>query len=181
MSPCAQRIFAPGYTLLEFLLTLTVIAILTVMSVGAMQRLRARIDMNTNINNLIHAIHDARSRALISGDEVLICPTRDGFRCDAQAPWESGWLAFRTDSPGATQPAADARVSAAEPMRRLRVQANRQMFVLRPFGRRSTNGTLVFCNPQALTGARAIIISYTGKPRVSERDSAGRPLTCRDV
>jgi len=137
--------------------------------------------MNTNINNLIHAIHDARSRALMSGDEVVICPTRTGSRCVAESTWESGWLAFQTTAPGETQPQADARLNVSEPLTGLSVRANRQAFVLRPFGRRSTNGTLVFCNLRALTGARAIIVSYTGKPRISDRDSAGRPLTCRDV
>ena len=181
MTPYSHALSNRGYTLLEFLLTLTVIAILTTMAAGGMQRLRARIVMNTNINNLIHAIHDARSRALISGDEVVICPTRSGSRCDAETSWEAGWLAFQAAAPGETQPAPDSRMSVSEPMAGLTVRANRQTFVLRPFGRRSTNGTLVFCHPQGLTGARAVIVSYTGKPRVSSRDSAGRPLACRDV
>jgi len=40
------------------------------------------------------------------------------------------------------------------------------------------NGTLVFCDPRGSSSARAIVISHTGRPRVSRRDSSNKPLKC---
>ncbi len=171
-----------GFSLLEFLLTVTLLGVLTVMAVGGMQQLNARMQMNTNINSLLHTIYEARSRALTSGSEVVICPSGNALRCDTGNAWQNGWLAFQTPVAGSRQPGADARrLARGERMPGLRVSANRQLFVMRPFGRRSTNGTWIFCDRQALTAPQAVVVSYTGKPRVTRSNPAGRPLRCPDI
>jgi len=170
-----------GFTLVEFLVALLLVAIMTAMASAGMQRLRARMNMNTSVNRLLHAIHEARSRALVSGNEVVICPSGSGSRCDAGRTWQAGWLVFQTAVPGQQQPGhANSTLLAGDGMAGLTVTANRRAFVLRPFGRRSSNGTLIFCDRDALTQPRALVISYTGKPRVSRTTASGRPLNCRN-
>lgn len=170
-----------GFTFIEFLVTLLLLSILANMAAAGMQRLRARISMNTSINSMLHAVHEARSRALTTGDEVVLCPSNGGLRCDAGRSWHNGWLVFQTAVSGRQQPgAADTTLLTGDSEAGLRITANRRAFVLRPFGRRSSNGTLMFCNPQALTEPRALIISYTGKPRVSATTATGQPLNCRN-
>ena len=58
------------------------------------------------------------------------------------------------------------------------IVSNRPYYEFRP-GRRSTNGTIVFCDARGATAARAVIVSYTGRPRVSARDADGRPLAAQ--
>ena len=57
------------------------------------------------------------------------------------------------------------------------VISNRPYYEFRP-GRRSTNGTTVFCDRRGAAAARAVIVSYTGRPRVDRVDANGRPLRC---
>jgi hypothetical protein len=40
------------------------------------------------------------------------------------------------------------------------------------------NGTVTFCDTRGPAAARAVIISYTGRPRVSDRGPGRRPLVC---
>jgi type IV fimbrial biogenesis protein FimT len=57
------------------------------------------------------------------------------------------------------------------------VISNRPYYEFRP-GRRSTNGSIVFCDGRGAVAARAVIVSYTGRPRVARVDAEGRPLKC---
>jgi hypothetical protein len=57
------------------------------------------------------------------------------------------------------------------------VVSNRPYFEFRP-GRRSTNGTTVFCDRRGAAAAKAVIVSYTGRPRVDRVDADRRPLKC---
>lgn len=168
-----------GFSLLELILALALLTSTTLLAVTGMHHLRARIHMNTNINNLLHTIHEARSRALVTGSEVVICPSQNALRCDNDNAWDDGWLAFQAAAPGRRQPGAnDRRLARGDRMQGLRVTANRQVFVMRPFGRRSTNGTWVFCDTLSSVAPRALVLSYTGKPRISLTGVDGRRLTC---
>ena len=43
-----------------------------------------------------------------------------------------------------------------------------------------TNGTLIFCDRAGRARPRALVISYTGRPRVAYEDTRGRPYRCPD-
>jgi type IV fimbrial biogenesis protein FimT len=58
------------------------------------------------------------------------------------------------------------------------VNANRATLSFRPFGQMGVTATLTFCDQRGSTAARAVIVSQTGRPRVSDRNSAGKPLSC---
>jgi type IV fimbrial biogenesis protein FimT len=57
---------------------------------------------------------------------------------------------------------------------------NRIRFSYRPFGRRSTNGTVTYCDDRGADAARAVIVSYTGRPRTASLAPGGKPLRCPD-
>ena len=52
------------------------------------------------------------------------------------------------------------------------IVANRRGFTLRSTELRATNGTLIICDARERAEARAIVVSYNGRPRVAWRDSA---------
>jgi type IV fimbrial biogenesis protein FimT len=58
------------------------------------------------------------------------------------------------------------------------IRSNRAHYIFRPYYRRSTNGTVIFCDRRGSAAARAVIVSYTGRPRVSSTDAGGRRLNC---
>jgi type IV fimbrial biogenesis protein FimT len=61
------------------------------------------------------------------------------------------------------------------------IVGNRPLFEFRPLLRRSTNGTVVFCDRRGTPAARAVIVSYTGRPRVDQVDPDGKPLVCASL
>jgi type IV fimbrial biogenesis protein FimT len=61
-----------------------------------------------------------------------------------------------------------------------KITANRRSFAFRPFEIRSTNGTLIFCDRRGPEFARAVIISYTGRPRTYPAAGLGKPFSCGD-
>lgn len=60
----------------------------------------------------------------------------------------------------------------------VRIHANRRGFTLRATELRATNGTLIFCDREERVEPRALVVSYTGRPRVTREDSRGRPYAC---
>ncbi len=59
-----------------------------------------------------------------------------------------------------------------------KVTANRYSFAFRTTVLRTTNGTLIFCDKARLASPVALIVSYTGRPRVSRIDRSGKPYKC---
>jgi type IV fimbrial biogenesis protein FimT len=60
------------------------------------------------------------------------------------------------------------------------VTANRHSFSFRTTALRATNGTFLFCDRARRASPRALIVSYTGRPRVGRIDRNGKPYTCPD-
>ena len=165
--PCVQKNFSGyGFSLIEFLVSLAILSITLTLGIGDFASLRANLKMSCKVNALFHVIHEARHTALTRGSDITLCPAQNG-QCLDTREWHQGWLMFANtdgDSPPRIDP-GEPILTRGEPARGLRISANRNAFVLRPFGRRATNGTLIFCDLQGRTLSRAIAVSYTGKPR----------------
>ncbi len=59
-----------------------------------------------------------------------------------------------------------------------KVTANRYSFAFRTTVLKTTNGTLMFCDKARHVSPVALIVSYTGMPRVSRIDRSGKPYKC---
>ncbi len=163
------------------MLTVALVAILTGTAVPAFSDLIRDSRRSTHINQFVHSIHLAKREAIMRGQAVSLCKIDQQQRCAGKGiDWDNGWMVFVNSD--RDQPV---RRDAGEPVLYLndadpaiQIVGNRNAFTFRPFTRRSTNGTLVFCDSRGSQAARAVIISYTGRPRVSQRDPRGRVLPC---
>ncbi len=137
----------------------------------------------TDINAFILAIQLARSEAAKRGRAVILCKTDDRRRCgNNQTRFDAGWMVF-VDVDERAPPRRsefDELLYFHEPRSTGPIGANRRLFAFRPFGWRSTNGTITFCDRRGSSRARAVIVSYTGRPRVSDTGPGGRELRCGD-
>jgi type IV fimbrial biogenesis protein FimT len=167
-------------TLMELLVILALIVVLATLGGPALGKLAMDARMTAQVNRFVHGIHLARQEAHKRVQYVALCKSPDGQTCAHHRSWGEGWIVFvnrdRDDPP---------RVDAGEPVLLVNpafadgtVAGNRQAFVFRPFRRRSTNGTLVFCDRRGPDSARAVIVSYTGRPRVSTRTASNKFLKC---
>lgn len=170
-----------GFTLLELAVTLAIVAILLVAGVPPVQTLLLDARRSRVVNELVRALHAARAESLRSSADVVLCPANAADACvGSQAAWRQGWMVFvNSDRDNPPVRDEDERVVLRYAMDHPGdVGANRTSFVYRPFGRRSTTGTFVYCDRRGATDARAVIVSHTGRPRVSALTASGAPLAC---
>ena len=100
-----------------------------------------------------------------------------------ETDWSPGWHVFvKQDDADTTRLAhGDRLLLETRAPEGSQVATNRNAYVFRPFNRRSTNGTLVICDVRGSRAARAVVVSHTGRPRVSDRDAGGEALACPEA
>ena len=168
---------ALGFTLWELLCTLGIAAITLSTGVPAFRSFLLDARLTADVNGWILAVQAARSEAAKRGRPVVVCMTVDTLRCGG--PEETAaWMVYvdLDDDPphrGADEPLLYAHTREISGT----IVSNRPYYEFRR-GRRSTNGTVVFCDQRGAAAARAVIVSYTGRPRVSSVDADRRPLRC---
>lgn len=170
-----------GTTLFEILATLSVAAVLAAMAAPGLRSLRLDAQRIAAVNGYFHALFLARSEAVKRGLVISVCRSPDSVRCaNREREWTSGWIVFVNqdhDEPAERDRDEPVLVAAAG-WRSGRITSNRVTFSYRPYGRSAVNGTIVFCDPRGPAHSRAIIISPTGRPRISQRDASNKPLPC---
>ncbi len=171
-----------GFTLFELLLTMALFVLLFSVAVPSFAKATARQRQSIEINALFHAIHLARKESIVRRKVVSICPSANGTQCLGGKDWSMGWILFENadrDSPP--------RVDEGETVlshhvvdERVRITANRAGFTLRATFMRATNGTMVVCDHMSRISAKALVVSYTGRPRVAVHKRNRELYTCAD-
>ena len=180
MKHCHGSTTTRGLTLIELIISLSIIAILIAVAIPSFATLQQNSARRTALNNFWHAIFLARSEAVKRNAVIALCKSRDGQTCDnSTGDWSDGWIVF--DNLDHDEPA---QRDANEPILQIyqawpgvHITSNRKTFSFRPVTQGAVNGTIVFCDA-AGHAAQAIIISHTGRPRQSSRDADNKPLQC---
>ncbi len=171
-----------GFTLYEMLLTLTLVAILVGLGLPSFTEIAANSRLRTEIDALFHAIHLARKESIMRRSVVSICPSFDGLTCQPGKDWSGGWIMFnnrdRDEPPRIDQSEPILQVHAVG--ENVRITANRRGFTLRATQKRATNGTIVVCDTAGRVAPRALVVSYTGRPRVALANRRGEAYKCSD-
>ena len=171
-----------GYSLLELMMTIAVAAMILTLGLPSFSALKARNTQRVEINALFHAVHLARKGSIMRKQVVSLCPTADGLTCNPGRDWSGGFLVFENSDRDEPPELDDGEIllyrHLANPS--VKIAANRRGFTLRATFLRATNGTLVVCDRAGRVSPRALVISYTGRPRVAERTPRGAPYSCAD-
>jgi type IV fimbrial biogenesis protein FimT len=88
-----------GFTLVELLVTIAVVAILSAIALPSFTHMIQRNEVSSASNRLLADLGYARSEAATRGTYVSVCPSDDGTSCADGAAWESGWIVY-TYAPG---------------------------------------------------------------------------------
>lgn len=98
-----------GFTLVEAMVTLAVVAIVAVMAVPSFRDYATRTALRAQVSDLAGAIRLARSEAIKRGRTVVLCRTDDPLAaspaCASGSDWAGGWVMRQGDQPIRVQPA----------------------------------------------------------------------------
>jgi len=175
---------ATGFTLLELLGPPAVAGVLPRAGVPSFPGFVLDSRRTADVNAFVLAVQVARSEAAKRSHSVILCKTLDWRRCGgAELRFDAGWMVFaNVDGKLPPERSADEPLLYAHvPELDGTIVGNRPLFEFRPLLRRSTNGTVVFCDRRGAPAARAVIVSYTGRPRVDQVDPDGNPLVCASL
>jgi len=170
-----------GFTLAEIVFALAILAGLLGWGLPSFREIQRNAARSREVNQFVHALHLARQEAIKRNGVVSMCPSTDGEVCAVTGtPWQDGWIVFANtdaDAP-ATRDPGEPLLSVAPPWPEGSVDGNRSTLSFRPFGQMGVTATFTFCDDRGARAARAVIISQTGRPRVSQRSPSDGPLTC---
>ena len=173
---------ARGYSLYELIMTLALAALILPLGLPSFGSILAGSRLRAEANALFDNIYLARKESVVRRRAVTLCPSRDGQSCEPETDWSGGWIRFvntdRDDPPVRDPGEAVLHHHQVDPA--VRITANRRGFTLRSTELRATNGTLVVCDRAGRAAPRAVVVSYTGRPRVAHADTRGEPYVCAD-
>jgi type IV fimbrial biogenesis protein FimT len=96
-----NNLLVPGFTLMELLVTMTVVGILMAIAVPSYRYVTTANRASSEINALLGDVQMARGEAMKEGQFVTICASVDGASCAGSTAWNSGWIVF-SDAPPLT-------------------------------------------------------------------------------
>lgn len=169
-----------GQTLAGLMLTLAITALIATLALPAWGNLVARTRLQTESNAFLHGIHMARRESVKRNDYVSLCKSSNGESCDSKASWSDGWMIFIDSAerwPPVRRP-EDEIIYIRKPNKGIEIKANRVAFSIRTLRKRTTNGTVIFCDRKGQADALGLVVSYTGRPRQKPLAELSSRLSC---
>jgi len=96
-----------GFTLIELMVTLSVLVVLMALAVPSFQSMMASSNVSTVTNDLMTTLSQARSNAVRRGARVTVCKSANGSQCATTGDWEQGWIVFNDDDHTGTSATVD--------------------------------------------------------------------------
>ena len=172
-----------GFTLLELLISTVILSILLALAGSSYSAFRAYCFAEESRTALYRGFITAKTQALVTGTQVVMCPSVDGAQCAPSPVWQHGWLVFQDlnqnrdietgENVLLKQPALSKGIS-------LTSNQGRPRLVFQPNGSNGgTNATFLLCDGRGPGKAKSLIISNTARIRTAPADPLMAEQTCR--
>jgi len=175
----ARRANQQGWTLIEQLMGLAIVAVLAAVALPSMGRMLARTRLQSAQMDLIAGLQQARYIAVSSGLPALFCPSSDGADCVKSSRWENGWL-IGTDRDGDNHLDQTAIYTGPPAPSGMHVRSSSGRYRVRFHSDGSAAGsnlTITLCLPDGHAPALNVIVSNAGRVR-GERASDAQASAC---
>ncbi|MDT8399010.1 MAG: GspH/FimT family pseudopilin [Pseudomonadales bacterium] len=179
---------ASGYTILELLVTLAIVALLAAATVPSLQDIVTRNARDSGMQDLMTAIAGTRSEAVTRAASVALCRSVDASACAASTngDWKDGWLVFQDAGTAGVVDGSDQIVlvhPALNGQNAIRIRTGSGANISGDYLRFSPEGFLQdpdngayfkFCDAANAPGnARAIWVGNAGRAALSVDDADG--------
>lgn len=176
-----------GFTLIELMVVLSIVAILATMAAPSLRHMIRSITMSSNVNTFLADMRYARSESIRRGGGVVMCrssnPEAIKAKCGTGSTvgWESGWIIFHDLNNGGTRSKDEPLLRVQGPITGINTIAETGAATLFKFtatGRLNLSGAthLTFGSPPAYAtdDQRIVCVNLGGRARIA-LDSEGRP------
>jgi type IV fimbrial biogenesis protein FimT len=166
-----------GFSLIELLVALAVLAILATLATPGLQRLLAEVAVTAAANQTVSGLAAARRNALTTGQTVTLCPTQNLTNCSFNG---RQWMLFANQPGGAEGRREPGEVLLKQwPLPRgISVSGTRGYAAYLPQPRAASTLTFTFCHQTLPSLRRSVIVSQTGRARISVPASTPLPARC---
>ncbi len=175
---------AKGFTLLELLITIAVFGIIASLAIPAYSSMRAGNAISASVNLFVTQLHLARSSAITQERHITLCPASSSATCSGDyMGWHRGYLVFEDRNNNHQLDGDEVLISYQEKsdneVKIVSSSQARNRIVYHPTGRAwFSNTTVRFCHNKSPESNRAIIVSNTGRVRLSMSMADGSPVSC---
>lgn len=166
-----------GFTLIEMLIGVAVIAILAGIAAPAFGKLIGRTHAQTVRSQLATALNEARIAAVSRGMHVVVCPSVDQRSCSDTTQWQRGWIVFADANHNRQIDDGEAPISVGQALpdgTAVVGSSGRLRIDYQPDGTaRGTNATLTVCDrASGAAEARTLVINQSGRVRYGSATAA---------
>ena len=177
-SACSYAQSLRGFTLVELMVVLIILAVLLTIALPSFSVLSLRTKLKSYANEVVTSAYLARSEAIKRNAPVRLCISSDGSSCAESGDWEQGWVVM---DPNETviryqkELASGIKLFGQSSVHTMTFQPSGAGVIMTPPGS-ITQRFLTLCQqlPEEGLEERKITISAGGKPRV-ETTNAGCP------
>ena len=170
-----------GFSLVELLVTLSVMGIIIAYATPALYHFYANNRLWLYTHQFTQTLAFARSEAIKRNSEILICPIDHDQQCSKDNNWNKPWMVFEDFND-------NGKKEQNEPLlRRLNfddtavsIRSNRKPKVRYFSNGKSTgsNASFRFCDSRGEEFARTVILSNSGRFRITDRKNNGKKRSC---
>ncbi len=186
LSPLIRPLFLTqkqaGFTLLELVFTLAIVAILAISLPSVSASFLSSNKVIVAVNKIAADMAYARAEAVARCQNVELCKTRNGQVCIRSKQWEGGWMIFVDENKNRKREPLEAILKYQPKVGSINItyrgSGSSHYIRFRADGASGVNGTFAFCSDRTGQYKRALILFRTGRLRLSKTRSGGKAIVC---
>ena len=171
---------ARGFTLIELMVTLTVMIVITMLAAPSFSNAFLSNKLAAFANSFVGSAQLARSEAIKRNRPVHLCRSADGATCAVAGTWQQGWIVWADDNRNGALDVGETVIQVQQAIStdyQFNNTAGTYDLAFQPVGGGSSTATLKLCRaaPSAGSQDRQLTVDLTGRVSVKTTNTGTCP------